>query len=56
LTSNGEVVINELNTMPGFTATSVFPKMWAASGVSYQEVITHLLKSALTRNNGVLGN
>jgi D-alanine-D-alanine ligase len=56
LSPNGEVIINELNTMPGFTATSVFPKMWAASGVSYQEVITHLLKSALTRNNGVLGN
>jgi len=50
------VIINELNTMPGFTATSVFPKMWAASGVSYTEVITHLLVSALTRNNGVLGN
>jgi D-alanine-D-alanine ligase len=56
LTPNGEVIINELNTMPGFTATSVFPKMWAASGVGYKEVITHLLVSALTRNNGVLGN
>jgi D-alanine-D-alanine ligase len=56
LTPNGEVIINELNTMPGFTATSVFPKMWAASGVGYTEVITHLLVSALTRNNGVLGN
>jgi len=56
LTANNEVIINELNTMPGFTATSVFPKMWAATGVGYKEVITHLLKSALTRNNGVLGN
>ncbi len=56
LTPNNEVIINELNTMPGFTATSVFPKMWAASGVGYTEVITHLLKSALLRNNGVLGN
>jgi D-alanine-D-alanine ligase len=56
LTPNGEVIINELNTMPGFTATSVFPKMWAATGVSYTEVITHLFKTALTRNNGVLGN
>ena len=55
LTPNGEVIINELNTMPGFTATSVFPKMWAATGVTYKEVITHLLKSALTRKNGVLG-
>ncbi len=56
LTSNNEVIINELNTMPGFTATSVFPKMWAATGVAYTDVISHLLKSALTRNNGVLGN
>jgi D-alanine-D-alanine ligase len=50
------VIINELNTMPGFTATSVFPKMWAATGVEYTEVITNLFASALTRNNGVLGN
>ena len=56
LTDNNEVIINELNTMPGFTATSVFPKMWAATGVGYTEVITHLLNEALTRNNGVLGN
>ena len=56
LTPNGEVIINELNTMPGFTSTSVFPKMWAATGVAYTDVISHLLKSALTRNNGVLGN
>jgi D-alanine-D-alanine ligase len=56
LTDNNEVIINELNTMPGFTATSVFPKMWAATGVGYKEVITFLLNTALTRNNGVLGN
>ncbi len=56
LTSSNQVIINELNTMPGFTATSVFPKMWAASGVNYSEVITHLLLSALTRRNGTLGN
>ncbi|CAB4884508.1 unannotated protein [freshwater metagenome] len=43
LTNNNEIIINELNTMPGFTATSVFPKMWAASGVSYTEIITALL-------------
>jgi D-alanine-D-alanine ligase len=54
LTKENQVIINELNTMPGFTATSVFPKMWAASGVSYTEVITHLLKAADARSNGVL--
>jgi len=46
LTANNEIIINELNTMPGFTATSVFPKMWQSSGVSYSEVITHLLEGA----------
>ena len=56
LTANNEIVINELNTMPGFTATSVFPKMWAATGVAYTDVISHLMQSALTRSNGVLGN
>jgi D-alanine-D-alanine ligase len=56
LTPNNEVIINELNTMPGFTATSVFPKMWAATGVAYTDVISHLMKSAQLRNNGVLGN
>ena len=43
LTHNNEIIINELNTMPGFTSTSVFPKMWAASGVSYKEIISALL-------------
>ena len=47
LTPNGEIIINELNTMPGFTQTSVFPKMWQASGLSYAEVITNLLESAV---------
>ena len=56
LTDTGKIIINELNTMPGFTATSVFPKMWQASGVSYTEVISHLIESALLRRNGVLGN
>lgn len=56
LTPSNEIIINELNTMPGFTATSVFPKMWEATGVSSTQVITHLLQAAHTRNNAVLGN
>jgi D-alanine-D-alanine ligase len=56
LTENNEIIINELNTMPGFTATSVFPKMWEATGIKYVELITNLLEAALSRNNGVLGN
>ena len=42
-----EIIINELNTMPGFTPTSVFPKLIAQSGVSYSKLITRLIQSAL---------
>lgn len=56
LTKSGEVIINEINTMPGFTATSVFPKMWQATGIGYKQAITELLKTAQLRTNGVLGN
>ena len=52
----GEVVINELNTMPGFTSTSMFPKLMEASGVTYQSLLTALLETAATRVNGVIGN
>ena len=46
-THSGEIVINEINTMPGFTGTSVYPKLWAASGVTYSELISTLIESAL---------
>jgi len=49
VTHDGEIIINEINTMPGFTRTSAFPKMWQATGIGYSEVITHLLQSALAR-------
>ncbi len=55
-TNAGEIVINEINTMPGFTATSVFPKMWAATGKNYQEIVQALIDTAKRRTNGVLGN
>jgi D-alanine-D-alanine ligase len=41
------LVINEVNTMPGFTPISMFPRMWAASGVSYPELVDRLVRSAL---------
>ena len=47
VTHNGEIIINEINTMPGFTRTSAYPKMWQATGIGYTELITYLLKSAL---------
>jgi D-alanine-D-alanine ligase len=43
------ILVNELNTMPGFTATSVFPKLWQASGVAYPELLDRLLQLALDR-------
>ena len=54
--TTGEVFINELNTMPGFTKTSVFPKMWAATGKNYESIIEELIKTAQLRTNGVLEN
>jgi D-alanine-D-alanine ligase len=53
---NGQIVINELNTMPGFTPTSMFPSLWADSGIGYAQLIHELIKTALTRVNSVLGN
>jgi len=50
VTKAGEIIINEINTMPGFTRTSAYPKMWQATGIGYSEVITHLLQSASTFN------
>ena len=46
---DGEVVVNELNTMPGFTATSVYAKLFEASGVSYRELLGKLVELALER-------
>ena len=43
LASDGEVVLNELNTIPGFTATSVYAKLLAASGVPYAELLDRLI-------------
>ncbi|NDA38848.1 MAG: D-alanine--D-alanine ligase A, partial [Actinobacteria bacterium] len=54
LTESNEVIINELNTMPGFTPRSVFPMLWQASGKSYKEVITTLCQSALGRSKSVI--
>jgi D-alanine-D-alanine ligase len=50
---DGSVVVNELNTMPGFTPFSMFPRMWEKSGVSYRELVDRLLQLALTRPVGL---
>jgi D-alanine-D-alanine ligase len=49
LKDSGEVIVNEINTMPGFTRISMYPKLWEASGVSYTELIDRLILLALTR-------
>jgi len=50
---NGGVVVNEVNTMPGFTPSSMFPRMWAAAGIDYRELIDRLLTEALARPSGL---
>jgi D-alanine-D-alanine ligase len=47
------LVINEINTMPGFTPFSMFPKLWEASGVPYAELVERLIALALARDTGL---
>ncbi|WP_286689452.1 D-alanine--D-alanine ligase family protein [Aeromicrobium sp. REDSEA-S38_B2] len=47
------LVINEINTMPGFTSTSMFPVLWEATGISYAELVDRLLQLALRRSPGL---
>jgi D-alanine-D-alanine ligase len=53
VTPEGHVVVNEINTMPGFTQHSMFPRMWAASGVPYEELVERLITLALRRPVGL---
>ena len=46
-----EILVNEINTIPGFTAISMYPKMWAASGLSYPDLIDRLVDLAVERHN-----
>jgi D-alanine-D-alanine ligase len=53
ITPEGEAIVNEVNTMPGFTSISMFPRMWQATGMSYPELINHLITDALRRGTGL---
>jgi D-alanine-D-alanine ligase len=53
LQENGEFVINEINTMPGFTPISMYPRMWQESGVGYSELVDRLIQAALRRPTGL---
>jgi D-alanine-D-alanine ligase len=50
VTNDGEVLVNELNTIPGFTATSVYAKLFEASGIPYPELLDRLIELALERH------
>jgi D-alanine-D-alanine ligase len=53
LHGDGELVVNEINTMPGFTPYSMFPLLWEASGLTYAELVDRLLQLALDRPTGL---
>ena len=45
------LLVNEVNTIPGFTPISMYPKMWDASGIAYSDLIEHLVDAALERHH-----
>ena len=51
LKESGRVVFNEINTLPGFTHISMYPKLWEASGLHYSELIDRLIMLALETGN-----
>ena len=53
LSSADEPIINEINTMPGFTAVSMYPRMWAHAGLTYPALISALIDDALRRGTGL---
>lgn len=50
LKENGEIIVNEVNTLPGFTQISMYPKLWSHSGIEYQDLITKLISLAIERH------
>ena len=49
LQEDGKLLVNEVNTIPGFTKISMYPKLWEASGLSYKDLITRLIELAIER-------
>ncbi|PZS01576.1 MAG: D-alanine--D-alanine ligase A [Candidatus Chloroheliales bacterium] len=54
--SSGEVYVNEINTIPGFTRISMYPKLWEASGLSYRELVERLIGLAIERHEDRANN
>lgn len=51
LKENGEILVNEINTIPGFTKISMYPKLWEASGISYSDLIDRLIWLAIDKHD-----
>ena len=49
VTPDFQIYLNEINTMPGFTPNSMFPRMWAESGLPYPKLVARLIRTALRR-------
>jgi D-alanine-D-alanine ligase len=49
LKNDGQILVNEINTLPGFTKSSMYPKLWEASGINYPELIDRLIKLAIEK-------
>ncbi|MFL6287192.1 MAG: D-alanine--D-alanine ligase A, partial [Actinomycetes bacterium] len=47
------VILNEINTIPGFTPISLFPQMWAASGIDYPQLVSRLVRTAMAKRRGL---
>ncbi|MCX7279953.1 MAG: hypothetical protein NTZ15_22015 [Burkholderiales bacterium] len=55
LTPQGKVLVNEVNTLPGFTSINMYPKLWQGSGLGYTALITRLIELAQERYVGDWG-
>ena len=53
VTPDERLLVNEVNTMPGFTPASMYPQMWAASGVDYPTLVSRLIDDAVRRGTGL---
>jgi D-alanine-D-alanine ligase len=50
LRADGRLLVNEINTIPGFTRISMYPKLWEASGISSRELVDRLIRLAIERH------
>ena len=51
--ATGEIFINEINTLPGFTSTSMYPQLWANTGIPFAQLVDQLIQLAIVRHSPV---